>query len=108
MTRCWFVGILISAAVISSDAWPQQTLQELHTASQFKQALAAVEAIKRRKKLQCIIAIPNRALCECLSRNLPVDTYPRSYASIAKQENEYEQLSGADKTVVEQCVGRGQ
>jgi len=104
----WFAGIVIFAVVISSDALSQQSLQELESIGQFKQALAAVDAIQHRKKLQCVIAIANRALCECLSQKLPVSTYFRSYASIANQEKEgldYRQLSAADKTIVDQCVG---
>ncbi len=94
----WFVGILIFAVVISSDALSQQSLQQLESVSQFEQALSAVDATKHRKKLQCVIAIANRALCKCLSRKLPVDTYFRSYTSIANQEKdgiEYRQLSAA-------------
>jgi hypothetical protein len=103
----WFVGIVIFAVVISSDALSQQSLQQLENVSRFEQALAAVDAIKHRKKLQCVIPVANRALCECLSRKLPVDTYFRSYASIANQEKdglEYRQLSAADKKIVDQCV----
>jgi hypothetical protein len=102
----WFVGIVISAAVISSGALSQQSFQQLETASQFEQALTAVDAIKHRKNLQCVIAIANRALCDCLSRKLPVNIYFRSYASIANQEKgpEYGQLSAADKKIVDQCV----
>jgi hypothetical protein len=103
----WFVGIVILAAVIPSDALSQDSLRELESTSQFEQALAAVDAIKQRKKLQCLLAIANRALCECLARKLPVDTYVRSYASIANQEKEapeYGQLSAADKIIVDQCV----
>jgi hypothetical protein len=107
MSGCRF-GIVILAAVISSDAWSQQTFQDLDAVSQFEHAMDAVDAIRAHKKLRCILSIGSRALCECLSRDLPVDTYPRSYASIAKQENEYEQLSGADKQIVSQCVGSGQ
>ena len=102
-----FVGIMIFAVVISSGALSQQSLHELESTSQFEQALAAVDAIKHRKKLQCVLAIANGALCECLSRKLPVDTYFRSYASIANQEKEgleYRQLSAADKNIVDQCV----
>jgi hypothetical protein len=103
----WFVGIAIFAVVISSAALSQQSLQQLESASQFEQALTAVDLIKHRKKLQCVLAIGNGALCECLSRKLPVNTYFRSYASIANQEKEgpeYGQLSAADKKVVDQCV----
>ncbi len=53
----WFVGIVVSAVVISSDALSQQSLQQLEGMSQFKQALAAVDLIKHRKKLQCVLAI---------------------------------------------------
>jgi hypothetical protein len=103
----WFVGIVILAAVIPSDALSQDSLRELESTSQFEHALAAVDAIKQRKKLQCLLAITNRALCECLARKLPVDTYVRSYASIANRGNEgleYGRLSAADKEIVDQCV----
>jgi hypothetical protein len=101
------VGCVILAAVISTDALSQQSFQQLEGISQFQQALAAVDAIKRRKKLQCVLAIANRVLCECLSRKLPVDTYFRSYASIANQEKEgldYRRLSTADRKIVDECV----
>jgi hypothetical protein len=103
----WIVGIAVFAEIISSDALSQQSLQQLERMSQFEQALAAVDAIKQHKKLQCVIAISNRALCVCLSQKLPVDTYFRSYASIAKQEKEgleYGKLSAADRKIVDQCV----
>ena len=103
----WIVGIAVSAAVIPSDAWSQQSLQQLESMNQFEQALAAVDAIKQRKKIQCVMAIADGALCACLSQKLPVNTYFRSYASIAKQEKEgldYGQLSAADKEIVDQCV----
>ena len=102
-----FVGIVIFAVVIASDALSQQSLQELEDMSRFKQALAAVDAIQHRKTLQCVIAIANRALCDCLSRKLPVNIYFRSYASITNQEKEapeYGQLSAADKKIVDLCV----
>ena len=101
------VGILIVAAVVSFDASAQQSFQQLERMSEFERALAAVDAMKRGKKLQCVMAIANGKLCECLSRNLPVDTYVRSYASIAslgKEGIEYGQLSAADKKIVDQCV----
>ncbi len=103
----WFVGIVISAVVMSSGALSQQSFQQLESVSQFEQALAAVDAIKHRKHLQCVIAIANRALCQCLSRKLAVNVYFRSYVSIANQEKdglEYGQLSATDKKIVDQCV----
>jgi hypothetical protein len=103
----WFAGIVIFAVVISSDALSQQSLQQLEGMSEFEQALAAVDQIQRRKKLQCVLAIANGALCDCLSRKLPVNTYFRSYASITNREKEgpeYGQLSVADKKIVDQCV----
>jgi hypothetical protein len=103
----WFASIVIFAFVISSAALSQQSLRQLESMSQFEQALAAVDAIKHRKKFQCVLAISNGALCECLSRKLPVNIYFRSYVSIAnqgKQGPEYEQLSAADKKIVDQCV----
>jgi hypothetical protein len=103
----WVVCIVISAVTIPSDAWSQKSLQQLESMSQFEQALAAVDAIKHRKKLECVLSIANRTLCECLSRKLPVNTYVRGYASITNQEKEgqeYRQLSAADKKIVDQCV----
>jgi hypothetical protein len=47
----WLVGMVISAVVMSSGAFSQQSLQQLESVSQFEQALAAVDAIKRRKLL---------------------------------------------------------
>ena len=101
----WLLGVVILAVVISSDALSQQSLRELDDASQFEKALRAVDAIKRRKQVQCVISIANQSLCGCLSRKLPVSSYFRSYASMAKQEgSEYGQLSAADKAIVDQCV----
>jgi len=103
----WFVGIVVLAVILSSDALSQQSLQELERVNQFEQAMRAVDAIKHRKKLQCVLTTANASLCECLSRKLPVDSYIRSYASIANQEKErpeYEQLPATDKKIVDQCV----
>jgi hypothetical protein len=103
----WLACVVVLAAVISSDALSQQSLQDLDSVRQFEQALRAVDAIKRRKQLQCVISIANRPLCRCLSQKLPVGIYFRSYASIANQEKEgldYRQLSDADKRIVDQCV----
>ena len=103
----WLVGILIFASVVSSDASAQQSLQQFESTNEFERALAAIDAIKHRKKLQCVMAIANGELCECLSQKLPVDAYVRSYASIAslgKEGIEYGQLATADKKIVDQCV----
>jgi hypothetical protein len=102
-----FVGIVIVAVVISHDVFAQQSLQQLESMSQFERAMAAVDAIKHRKVLQCVLTIANGTLCECLSQNLPVDTYVRSFTSIVNQGKEgieYVQLSAADKKIVDQCV----
>ncbi|HEY4848726.1 MAG TPA: hypothetical protein VIH87_13290 [Methylocella sp.] len=101
------VGVLVLAVVISFDASAQQSFQQFESTNQFERALAAVDTIKRRKKLQCAMAIANGKLCECLSQKLPVDTYVRSYPSIVnptKDGVEYGQLSTPDKTIVDQCV----
>jgi hypothetical protein len=102
-----FVCIVILAVILSSDASAQQSFRELESVSQFEQAMRAVDAIKSSKKLQCVLAIANASLCECLSRKLPVDGYIRSYAAIASQEKEqpeYAQLPEVDRKVVDQCV----
>jgi hypothetical protein len=103
----WLVGILIVAFVVSSDASAQQTLQQFESTNEFARVLATIDAIKHRKKLQCVMAIANGRLCECLSQKLPVDTYVRNYASIGSLGNEgveYGQLATADKKIVDQCV----
>jgi hypothetical protein len=102
-----FVAILMMAALGSFEAAAQPSLQQFESANQFKRALAAIDAIKRRKKLQCVMSIADGKLCACLSRELPVDTYVRSYASIVdpgKDGAEYRQLSAPDKAIVDQCV----
>lgn len=101
------VGIVIIAAVVSIDASAQQSFRQFESTSEFERALAAVDAIKHRKKFQCVMTIANGKLCDCLARELPVDTYVRSYASIVslgREGIEYGQLSGTDKKIVDQCV----
>ena len=95
------------AVVISSAALSQQSFREFESVTEFEKAMAAVDAIKHRKKLQCTLSIANGSLCECLSQKLSVTTYVRSYAAIANREKtgpEYEELSAADKKIVDQCV----
>ena len=109
--RWWFIIVLVFAVVMSSDALSQKSLQQLEMMNQFEQALAAVDAIKHRKKLQCVLSISNIALCDCLSRNLPVTTYFSSYASVTSQEKDtpdYRQLSATDMKTVDQCVSDSQ
>ena len=106
----WIVGIMMSVIVISSDALSQQSLQELERSAQFEKALRAVDAIKQRKKLQCVISTANAAICGCLAQKLPVDTYVRSYVSIVKDDKDaqdFRQLSAADQAIVERCVNGG-
>ena len=55
-----FVAMLIMAALlVSFDASAQQSFQQFESTNQFERALAAVDTIKRRKKLQCVMAIAN-------------------------------------------------
>ena len=104
----WLVCVMVLAAVLSSNALSQESLRDLDSVSEFERALRAVDAIKRQKHLQCFISIANRPLCQCLSQKLPVDTYFRSYASVASQDGwDYKHLSTADKLIVDQCVGDG-
>jgi hypothetical protein len=101
------VGILIMAAVVSNDSSAQQSLQKIESISEFERALAAVDAIKHRKKFQCVTTIANGKLCQCLSQKLPVDRYVRSYASVVslgREGIEYGQLPTADRKIVDQCV----
>jgi hypothetical protein len=99
-----FAAIVSVTAVTPSGTLAQQSLQRFESENQFQQAMAAVDAIKRRKNLQCVLSIANGTLCGCLSQNLPVDTYLRSYAAIASQEGEYMLLSASTKTIVDRCV----
>jgi hypothetical protein len=63
-----FVCVVVFAVFVSFGAFSQQSLREFESTSEFEKALAAVDAIKHRKKMQCVLAIPNWALCECLRR----------------------------------------
>ena len=101
-----FVGILTSNLVILSQA-SSQSLEQFERASQFEKAMVTVDRIKSRKKLQCLISIKNRSLCECLSTNLPFTLHVSNYVSIANQDKgtaDYGQLSTADRQSVDQCV----
>jgi hypothetical protein len=99
------LAAVAQAGVTFSEASAQQSLQELESANQFQQAMAAVDAIKHRKEMQCVLSAIDGAVCQCLSQNLPVDTYVRSYAALAKREGEYTQLSVPTKTIIDRCVG---
>jgi hypothetical protein len=106
----WLVGIAISTAVMSSDALSQQSFKDLESSSQFEQALRAVDAIKHRKKLQCVISTANASVCACLAEKLPVDTYVRSFVAVVNREKvgeDYGRLSDADKAIVDRCVRDG-
>jgi hypothetical protein len=106
----WIVGIMMSVIVVSSDALSQQSLQELESSNQFEKALRAVDAIKHRKKLQCVISTANAPVCGCLAQKWPVDTYVRGYVSIVngdKDAQDYRQLSAADKAIVDRCLTGG-
>jgi hypothetical protein len=103
----WPLAILISTSVISSDAWSQHSFRELEHNTQFEQALRAVEAIKRRKRVQCVMSIANGPVCTCLAEKLPVDTHVRSYAAITSPDNDrrdYGPLSAADREIVDHCL----
>jgi hypothetical protein len=114
----WLVGMVMAFILFSSDAWPQQSvqgsvqgsLQGLERSSQFEQAMRAVDAIKHRKRLQCVLSIANAAVCACLAQKLPVDTYVRSYGAIVSRDNDgpdYGRLPAAEKAVVDRCVADG-
>jgi hypothetical protein len=106
----WLVGIVMCATIISSDAFSQQSLHGLESSSQFEQALRAIDAIRYRKKLQCVISTANASICLCLAQKLPLDTYIRSYVSIVNQDKDgqdYGQLSTSDKAIVDRCVSDG-
>jgi hypothetical protein len=106
----WLVGMAMSAILVSTDALSQQSLQGLESSAQFERAMRAVDVIKHRKKLQCVISTANAPICECLARKLPVDTYIRGYAAIVNRDKDgpdYGQLSAADKAIVDRCVTDG-
>ena len=101
-----FIGILTSSLVIASQAL-SQSFEQFERASKIENAMAAVDQIRSRKKLQCFISINNRSLCECLSTSLPFNLHISDYVSIARQDKgtvDYGQLSTADRQSVDQCV----
>jgi hypothetical protein len=88
------IGIAMLAVAISSNALAQQSFQALESMNQFERALVVVDQIKNREKLQCVLATANGALCGCLSQNLPIDIYFRSYAAITSRESENFRVTG--------------
>lgn len=113
MSRLWkikmlrtLIAVLIPSLVLSSQAM-SQSFEQFERASQFERAMAVVEEIRGRKKLQCLISVGNRSLCECLSTRLPFTLHISNYVSIANQDKgsaDYGQLSAADRQTVDQCV----
>jgi hypothetical protein len=100
------VALLIPSLVISSPA-SSQSFEQFERASQFERAMAVVDQIRSRRKLQCLISVGNRSLCECLSTMLPFTLHISNYVSIAHQDKgtaDYGRLSAADARTVDQCV----
>jgi hypothetical protein len=100
------VAILIPSLVVSSPAL-SQSFEQFERASQFEKAMAVVDRIRSRKKLQCLISLGNRSLCECLSTNLPFTLHISNYVSVANRDREsadYGRLSAADMQTVDRCV----
>jgi hypothetical protein len=104
MLRTLLAGMMILIGIGSSCAGSPQSFQQFDAVSEFDRALAAVDAIRGRKRLQCLLSTARRGLCICLSENLPLATYPRSYPAIANQEGEFDAMSDPDKSVVRQCL----
>lgn len=113
MSRLWkikmlrtLIAVLIPSLVVSSPAM-SQSFEQFERTSQFEKAMAVVDQIRGRKKLQCLISIGNRSLCECFSTRLPFTLHISNYVSIANQDKgsaDYGQLSAADRQTVDQCV----
>jgi hypothetical protein len=102
------VSILISILIIPFPAMAQATLQQFEETSEFQRALAAVDEIRRRKQLQCVLATANSSLCRCLSQRLSPGTNIQSYASLENNGTEYQALSAADKRAADQCTNEKQ
>ena len=81
------VALLIPSLVISSPAL-SQSFEQFERASQFEKAMAVVDQIRSRKKLQCLISVGNRSLCECLSTKLPFTLHISNYVSIANRDRD--------------------
>lgn len=113
MSRLWEIkmlrtlaAILIPSLVISSQAL-SQSFEQFERTGQFERAMAVVDQIRGRKRLQCLVSDGNRSLCECLSTRLPFTLHISNYVSIANQDKaaaDYGQLSAADRQTVDQCV----
>jgi hypothetical protein len=105
----WFIWIMTFSVVDSVKVLAQQSLQQLESMGQFERTLVAVDVIKQRKAVQCMMATGNTTRCKCLSQKLPVDTYLPVINSIVNQGDEgidYVQLPTADRKVVDQCLNR--
>jgi hypothetical protein len=63
-----------------------------------------LDRLTNAKKMECVTAIANEALCECLTRNLPVTVSFVNYVVIVTQTKEdlkYASLSAEDKSIVD-------
>lgn len=66
------VSILISIFIIPFPAMAQPTLEQFEETSEFQRALAAVDEIRRRKQLQCVLATANSSVAALLRDYLQV------------------------------------
>jgi hypothetical protein len=102
------ISVLISILILPFPAMAQATLQQFEATNEFQRALAAIDEIRRRKQLQCVLATANSPLCRCLSQRLSPGTNIQSYASLEDNGTEYQALSAADKRAADQCVSEKQ
>jgi hypothetical protein len=104
---------LISAVVAATVAAPaySQTLEQQEQMNQLDKALgeidkarALIEIIDKERRSQCMAAVANESLCDCLGRNLPVVVNFVGYVTIVtqtKNELKYDTLSAEDKGIVD-------
>jgi hypothetical protein len=99
------------AILLSAEPAVAQTLEEQEQLNQYDKAISALDNLKaltekmtKDKKAQCMIAIANEPLCECISSNLPVVVNFVQYVSIitqTKDDLEYNKQSKEDKKIID-------
>ena len=109
--RILFIGATAIALMTFSAPTYSQTLDQQEQLNQRDKVLGAIDKLEslintmaKEKRLQCMAAIANEPICECLGQKLPMVINFVQYVAIVTQtrdELKYNTLSAEDKQTVD-------
>jgi hypothetical protein len=109
--RILFIGATAIALMTFSAPAYSQTLDQQEQLNQrekvfetFDKLESLINKIAKERRLQCMAAIANEPVCECLGQKLPVVINFVQYVAIVTQtrdELKYNTLSAEDKQIVD-------